>query len=195
MAWGVPALAPNSCWVGPGLGTDELERGSHNSACPSSVHVVEGTPKYGCCWCPGHQLCPQGQLQPPTPLPLWETPQDQQVGLAQGPVNFLRLPWVSLQRDCVPFKRGVNFVSPKGLGEISPTDLQSQMLWGLSFLVQDPQAEEPKLQLKTYSYERTSGIELYQFVGLPSQEGWYGTWLYPSLPLLPSHTVVSFLCL
>ena len=66
-------------------------------------------------------------------------------------------------------------MSPKGLGEINPTDLQSQMLWGLSFLVQDPQAEEPKLRLKTYSCERTSGIELYQFVGLPSQEGRYGT--------------------
>ena len=46
--------------------------------------------------------------------------------------------------------------------------------------------------LKTYSYERTSAIELYQFVGLPSQDGWYGTGLYPHLPLLPSLTVVSF---
>lgn len=66
-------------------------------------------------------------------------------------------------------------MSPKGLGEISPTDLQSQMLWGLNFLVQDPQAEEPNVGLKTYSYERTCAIELYQFVGLPSQEGRYGT--------------------
>lgn len=49
------------------------------------------------------------------------------------------------------------------------------MLWGLNFLVQDPQAEEPNVGLKTYSYERTCAIELYQFVGLPSQEGRYGT--------------------
>ena len=38
VASGVPALAPIGCWVGPGLGTNELEEGSqdgkHQQQCP-----------------------------------------------------------------------------------------------------------------------------------------------------------------
>ena len=36
-----------------------------------------------------------------------------------------------------------------GLQKLSPTGLQSQMLWGLIFLVQDPWAGEPDMRLRT----------------------------------------------
>ena len=66
------------------------------------------------------------------PLPLQETLQDQQVGLAQGPIKLLLLPWVPMcKRFCVcPLKVKSVSPSPVGLQKLSPTALQSQMLWG-----------------------------------------------------------------
>ena len=52
------------------------------------VRVVEGAPQGVCRQC----LCPQGEPQPP--LPIRETLQDQQVGLALDPIKLLLLPWV-----------------------------------------------------------------------------------------------------
>ena len=49
-----------------------------------------------------------------------------------------------------PFKSDTS-ISPRpvGLPKLSPTGLQSQMLWGIIFLVQDPQAGEPNVGLRT----------------------------------------------
>ena len=61
-------------------------------------------------------------------LPLWETLQDKQLGLTQGPNKLLLLPWVLEHvRFCVPLLRvGLYFLQPSGTPE-SPTSLQSQM--------------------------------------------------------------------
>ena len=51
---------------------------------------------------------------------------------------------------CVPFESKVSISpSPVGLLQLSPIGLQSQMLWGLVFLVPDPQAGEPDMELRT----------------------------------------------
>ena len=66
-----------------------------------------------------------------THIPLQETAQDQQVGLAQAPIKLLLLTWVPVRiRFCVhPFKSEVSFaLSPMGLLKLSRSGLQSHML-------------------------------------------------------------------
>lgn len=49
---------------------------------------------------------------------------------------------------CIPFNSEVSiFPGPLGPSTVSPTDLQSQMLSGFFFLVQDTQAGEPDVGL------------------------------------------------
>ena len=83
-------------------------------------------------------------------LPVQETLQDQQVGLTQAPLKSLPLPWVLEHvRFCVRSLR-VESVShsPLGLPKVSLAGLQSQMFWGLLFLVQDPRTGEPSVGLR-----------------------------------------------
>ena len=111
----------------------------------TSVHVVEGAPKDSCCQC----LCPQGELQLP-PASLGDSPRSagrsdpgsyQMFAFALGPKACEIL--------CVPLKSKVS-ISPSSLGlpKLSPAGLQSQMLWGLVFLVQDPWAGTPDVGLR-----------------------------------------------
>ena len=67
----------------------------------TTVHMVEQAPKSGCHQC----LCPR-VISSCLPVSLWETLQDQQVGLTQVPFNLLLLPWVLEQvRFCMcPFR-------------------------------------------------------------------------------------------
>ena len=84
-------------------------------------------------------------------LPLWEALQVQHMGLTQTSFKWLLLPWVL---------EGVKFCGcPLRVTSLFSTSLwvflkeshiglQSQMTWGLLFLVQDPWAEEPNVQLQ-----------------------------------------------
>ena len=50
---------------------------------------------------------------------------------------------------CVPFKSEVSiYPSPLGLPKLGPAGLQSQMLWGLVLLMQDPWVAEPYVGLR-----------------------------------------------
>ena len=70
-------------------------------------------------------------------LHLQETLQEQQVGLTQAPIKLLLLSW-SVVRFCVCSLSEISISpSPLGLPKLSPTAFQSQILWGLIFLVQD----------------------------------------------------------
>ena len=79
-------------------------------------------------------------------LPLQEALQNQQVGLIWTPIILLLLPWVPqhVRFLCVPIK-GEASISPNPLEllKLSSTSLQSQMLWGLVFSVQDPVLRSP----------------------------------------------------
>ena len=102
-------------------------------------------PKYCCHQC----LCPKGEPQLP-PL-LQETLQDEQVGLVQAPIKLLLLPWVlvCMRFLYVPFKSEVSISpSPVGLLPLSSAGLQSQLFWGLVFLVPEPQAGEADMGLR-----------------------------------------------
>ena len=113
---------------------------------------VEGGLKSGACQ---HQ-CPWGRMSSPEwPPPVsvftgWaaRSLQDQQVGLTKASFKLLLLPWgQECKISCAPFKSEVSISSsplkvspPPALLKVSPAGLQSQMLWGLIFPVQDPWA-------------------------------------------------------
>ena len=72
------------------------------------------------------------------------------MGLIQAPFTLPLLPCGPRVCEilCAPFNGGVSVsYGPLGLLYVSPTDLQSQMLWGLIFPVQDPWAGEPDMVL------------------------------------------------
>ena len=70
--------------------------------------------------------------------------------LNQVPFNLLLLPWIlEYARYCVcPLRVESISRSFLGLLKVSPTVLQSQMFWGLVFLMQDPRAGEPNVELR-----------------------------------------------
>ena len=112
----VSALTPAGCWAG--LGT--------HFWLPDMA-----ASRHGCC----QYLCPW--VSSSLSSPLWETLQNQQVGLAQASIKLLLLPWVPMcLRLCVhPLRMGSLFPEePLGLLILSPTDLQSQVLLGFIFL-------------------------------------------------------------
>ena len=82
-------------------------------------------------------------------LPLWETLQDQQVGHDPG---FYQVITSALgPRACeILYALFVKSFPPRPLKllKVSPAGLQSQMLWGLLFLLQDPKAGETNVGLK-----------------------------------------------
>ena len=70
-------------------------------------------------------------------LPLWETLQDQQVGLTQASFKLLLLPWIPEHvRFCA-------HPQPSAPSDSKPAGLQSQIFWGPIFLVQDLWAWTP----------------------------------------------------
>ena len=119
--------------------------------------VPVNTPQHPC-----HQ-CPFPTVSYRFPSPPQETLQDQQVGLAQGPMRSLLFQLgPRAHKTCV--SSGA-FVSPSPMTFLwsSPAGLQSQMLWGLICLMPDPQPEEPDMgsELTLRVHGRTSVILLF----------------------------------
>ena len=93
---------------------------------------------------------------------------------------------------CVTFKSEVSITpSPVGLLQLSPTDLQSRMLWGLVFTVLDPWAGGPDMGLRIlipvgeplqYSYSPVFGLPTWRVWDLTMSR------VHPSHP---SHYVFS----
>ena len=111
----------------------------------SSVHVVEGAPKNGCCQC----LCPEGELQ--LPIVSLKDSSGSAGGTNPSSCQFTAssLGPAVYEILCALFKSEVSiFSSPLGFLKVSPADLQSQMLWGFIFPVLVPQAEEPNVGLR-----------------------------------------------
>ena len=110
----------------------------------ASAHVVEGAPENVC----HHCLCPQGELQL---LPTSLEESSRSAGRSDsGAYEITAWSWYPRVCEilCAPFKSEVSISSNSlGLSKVSPTGLQSQMLWGLIFLVQNPQAGEPDMGL------------------------------------------------
>ena len=79
------------------------------------------------------------------PTPLQETLKHSQIGLAQRPVGSLflsRRSWCA-QVLFVPYKSGVSVsLSPLKVLQSNPAGLQSQIPWGFSVPLPDPQAQE-----------------------------------------------------
>ena len=73
------------------------------------------------------------QSEPQLPLPLQETPQGQQVALAQAPVKLLLLPWVPVHmKFCEHHLRVKSLFSPVLWGwlpKLSPTDPKALCSW------------------------------------------------------------------
>ena len=123
-----------------------LEGGFQSSICQHWFYVLERTSKNVCHQC----LCPQVSCS--HLLPFQETPRSS--GRSdQAPIIYLLLPpWVSeyVRLLCVPIKSEVSISPyPLGLWKLSLTGLQSQILWGLVFPVQDPQAGEANMGLES----------------------------------------------
>lgn len=71
--------------------------------------------------------------------------------LTQDPFKLLLLPWLSkyVRFLCTP-KSGVSLsYSPLALVNVSPTGLQSQMLWRFVFQVQDPRVAKPDREFES----------------------------------------------
>ena len=129
-------------------------------------------------------------------LPLQEILQGQQVDLAQAPIKVLLLPWVLVHmRFCVSPLRVKSF-SPSlvGLLQLSPTGLQSEMVWGLLFLVLDLQTGVLTWG-STFSlwWENFCNIIILQFVDCASED--YGICLYGESTPPTSLVFISSLCL
>ena len=82
-------MVPIGYEVGLVLGINKQDVGTSSSVC-----AVEGSQMW---------LLPVSiQSEPQLPLPLQETPQGQQVALAQAPIKLLLLPWVPVHmKFCV----------------------------------------------------------------------------------------------
>ena len=128
-------------WAGTGLGPKAYKR------TPKWQHQYprgRTSSPNGCHQC----LCPQSKLQ--LLLPFWKNLQDQQVGLTRALIKLLLLSWVlDHVRFCVcPIRVEPISHSSLGLPRLSPAGLQSQMFWGLLFLVPDPQTGELDVGLR-----------------------------------------------
>ena len=84
---------PEGCWVRPGIGVNELEGGSHIGPAHMSSRKLPYVAATNVCVL---------RVSLSYPLPLQETLQDQQVGLAQAPIKLLLFPWILVHvRFCV----------------------------------------------------------------------------------------------
>ena len=99
--------------------------------------MVERAPQNGFCQC----LCPQGELQLPPTSPGDSLGVAGRFDLASGQITASALGSRGCEILYLSFQSEASISpSPLGLSEVSPTELQSQMFWGLIFLVQDPWA-------------------------------------------------------
>lgn len=129
-------------WMGGGgswlLTLMTLEGVFQNGACQHQCpHGRTGSPK----WLPPVSL-PQCELQLP-PASLGDSPRS---GRGSDPGSLLPSSLVPTTDKilCLPFQNGVSINhSLLSLLKISITDLQSQMLWGLIFLVHDSGVQSP----------------------------------------------------
>ena len=111
-----------------------------------NVHMVKGAFKNGC-----HQyLCLQGELQLP-PASMGGSPRP---AVRSDPGPYQITPPALGPGVCeilyASSRSGVSIShSPQGLLKVSPTGLQSLVIWGLVFLVQDFQSGELIMGLRT----------------------------------------------
>ena len=152
---GVPRAAADRWWVGPGLhmtsvgllmGGFRLEEASKTVLASTGVIIIEWAqwaPPNGC-----HQhLCPQkeSQLPPASPGGSPRSP-GSDPGCFQSTASGLGLRAYEILH--APFKSRVSVShSPLALWYVNPAHFQSQTFWGLTFLVQNPQAGEPDVGL------------------------------------------------
>ena len=95
---------------------------------------------------------------------------------------------------CVQFKSEVSIsLSPVGLLKLSPAGLQSQILWGLIFLVPDPWVGEPHMGSLSLLWENLCDIIILYFVSHPPDK--YEIWVYCKFVPHPRLIVVPSLCL
>ena len=94
-----------------------------------------------------------------------------------------------------PFKSGVSVSpSPVGLLKLRPMGLQSEVLWGLIFLVQNPQAGETDGGLRALTpVGEPLQSSYFPVCGSPQDPGSVTLDDVPSLPLLPLLVVVPSL--
>ena len=132
LAWGIPALEPTGCGVGPGLGLRWLCLGQFTPM---------NTPWYLC-----HRFpCPHSESQLPPASPRDPPRSAGRSGPGCYAVTVFFPPGPGVDKSlCASSKSGVSvFPSPVEFLWSSPAGLQSQMLWGLFFPVSDPQTGEP----------------------------------------------------
>ena len=184
LAWGVPALELIGCW-------DESDLGEKTVA-SRSAHATKNTPEL----LQPVSLSPQwAAAVPAAPPTLQENLLYQQVGLtqAQALMKPLLSPLVPdvYETLCVTFKSGVSLSS---VLRSNPTDLQSQILWGLLFPLPDTQPGKPDVGLRTFTlFEKPLQCNSFPVCGSPTWGLWdlILSWLCPSYCL----TAVSSLSL
>ena len=164
LVWGVPALEPTGCWVGPGLGEIKaVSRRAHANQYspepppPVFVPTVNYSHPYLC--------------RRPLQLPAGRS----------GPGSYeitavFTGSWCTWDLVCTSKSRFSVFPSPVEFPQSNPTGLQSQFLWGILFALPDPQAGEAVSGSElSLLWENFCGIIIFQFVGhLPSVCGiWF----------------------
>ena len=158
----------------------------------TSVHVVERTPQSGCC----QFLCPQGELKlhPASP----EDSPRSAAGSEPGSFQIPAAPLSPRAREilCAPSKSGVSVsYNPLGHLKVSPTGLQSQMLWGLVFPSAGSSGSRARCGAQTpCSLWKTSAIVIIlPFVCFPSRSmGLDYTLTLPLLPILLWFVLIGF---
>ena len=166
LAWGITALAPTGCWVGPGLGTNELEGGSHYDDHPHQCPCGRKLPL----WVATSVCVPKVSGSHPTspgdsPRPAGRS--------AQAPIRLLLLPWVLVHvRFCV---------HPLIVKSLFPPVLWNSQNWSpLAFRTEccgdlSSWCRVPRLGSPTWGSERSflwknlCNIIIFQFMGHPSR--------------------------
>ena len=78
--------------------------------------------------------------------------------------------------------------SPLDHPEVSPSGLQRRMFWELIFLVQDPQREEPDVELAPHSFQRTFAIVI--ILPVVDHSPWVYVLTIQQLDLLPTYLIM-----
>ena len=130
-----PALAPTNCWVGPELGVNDLSQmsASSESSCRWILPKISTT-----------LSIPQSKLQLcPSYVPRRLPRPAGKSGPGSYEVTALAINTGTHEILCTPFKSEASF-SPVLWNpcNLSPTGLQSQIIWGLLFLTPNPQVAE-----------------------------------------------------
>ena len=186
LAWGIPALEPTGCWVGPGLGE---KMAASKSAHAMNIHQNRR-----------HQCpCPCSE---PQPLPPPTSAGDPPILAGKSGQSLMRSLLFSLgtvhETLCALSKSGVS-VSPSPVEFLwsNPAGLQSQILWGLRLLLPDPQAGEPDVGLRPFTpMGELLWYNCFSVCGLPTQCVWdlILSWLCPSYCLTVASSLSVFGC-